>query len=94
MSNTLLANEGRLEFDGDSNNQFGLALLRYRFPIGSNTNFYLAATGNGLVELDASARLNPYSEYSLLYCAITLLQCPQVRRKHPFYLESPLGARC
>jgi len=59
-SGQLLTNEGRVEFDGDSENQFGLGLLRYRFPIGSRTNFYLAATGNGFVDLDASAQLNPY----------------------------------
>jgi len=59
-SGQLLTNEGRVEFDGDSNNQFGLGLLRYRFPISSRTNFYLAATGNGFVDLDASAQLNPY----------------------------------
>ncbi len=59
-SGPTLTNEGRLEFDGDSNNQFGLGLLRYRFPLGDKTNFYLAATGNGFVDLDASAQLNPY----------------------------------
>lgn len=59
-SGPLLTNEGRVEFDGDSGNQFGLGLLRYRFPLGDRTNFYLAATGNGFVDLDASAQLNPY----------------------------------
>lgn len=59
-SGPLLTNEGRVEFDGDSENEFGLGLLRYRFPIGSRTNFYLAATGNGFVDIDASAQLNPY----------------------------------
>lgn len=53
-------NEGRLEFDGDSRSQVSLSLLRYRFPIGSSTNIYLAGTGNGFVDLDASSQLNPY----------------------------------
>jgi hypothetical protein len=56
----LLTNEGRLEFDGDSGGQVGIGLLRYRFPIGPRTNVYLAATGNGFVDLDASQQLNPY----------------------------------
>jgi hypothetical protein len=59
-SGPLLTNEGRLEYDGDSGNDVGLALLRYRFPLGPRTNFYLAGTGNGFVDLDASAQLNPY----------------------------------
>jgi hypothetical protein len=53
-------NMGRLEFDGDSGGQVSLALLRYRFPLGSNTDVYLAGTGNGFVDLDASSQLNPY----------------------------------
>lgn len=53
-------NQGRVEFDGDSGGTVGLALLRYRFPIGSNTDGYLAGTGNGFVDLDASSQLNPY----------------------------------
>jgi Carbohydrate-selective porin, OprB family len=53
-------NMGRVEFDGDSRNEVSLSLLRYRFLIGANTNVYLAATGNGFVDLDASAQLNPY----------------------------------
>lgn len=59
-SGVLGTNEGRVEFDGDSNNQFRLSLLRYRFPIGENTSVYLAAIGNGFVDLDASAQLTPY----------------------------------
>ncbi|NJP09060.1 MAG: iron uptake porin, partial [Leptolyngbyaceae cyanobacterium RU_5_1] len=55
-----LTNEGRIEFDGDSGSALGIGLLRYRFPIGSRTNVYLAAAGNGFVDLDASAQLNPY----------------------------------
>lgn len=53
-------NEGRLEFDGDSGSAFSISLLRYRFPLGPRTNFYLAGTGNGFVDLDASSQLNPY----------------------------------
>jgi hypothetical protein len=56
----LVISHSQLEFDGDSENQVGLALLRYRFPLGPNTNFYLAGTGNGFVDLDASSQLNPY----------------------------------
>lgn len=53
-------NEGRIEFDGDSRNSVSLSLLRYRFPIGSRTNVYIAGTGNGFVDVDASQQLNPY----------------------------------
>jgi Carbohydrate-selective porin, OprB family/S-layer homology domain len=53
-------NMGRLEFDGDSGNTASLALLRYRFPLGNSTDVYLAGTGNGFVDLDASSSLNPY----------------------------------
>lgn len=60
----LLTNEGRLEFDGDSGNQFGLGLLRYRFPLGERTNVYIAGAGNGFVDLDASAQLTPYFDGS------------------------------
>jgi hypothetical protein len=60
----LATNEGRLEFDGDSGNRFGLGLLRYRFPIGDRTNIYLAGAGNGFVDLDASAQLTPYFDGS------------------------------
>jgi hypothetical protein len=59
-SGPLLTNEGRVEFDGTSNNSFLLGLLRYRFPVGAKTNIYLAGTGNGFVDLDASSQLNPY----------------------------------
>ncbi|MUL38033.1 iron uptake porin [Gloeocapsopsis dulcis] len=59
-SGPTLTNEGRVEFDGDSGNDLGLALLRYRFPITSRTNVYLAGVGNGFVDLDASSQLNPY----------------------------------
>ncbi|NJO49267.1 MAG: iron uptake porin [Leptolyngbyaceae cyanobacterium RM2_2_4] len=60
----LQTNEGRVEFDGDSDDQFQLGLLRYRFPVGDRTNIYLAATGNGFVDLDASAQLTPYLDGS------------------------------
>ncbi len=63
-SGPTLTNEGRVEFDGDSGNDLGLGLLRYRFPLSSRTNFYLAATGNGFVDLDASYQLNPYFDGS------------------------------
>jgi hypothetical protein len=56
----LATNEGRVEFDGDSGGDIGLALLRYRFPLGPRTNIYIAAAGNGFVDLDASQQLNPY----------------------------------
>ncbi|WP_242059883.1 iron uptake porin [Oscillatoria sp. FACHB-1407] len=59
-SGVLGTNEGRIEFDGDSNNEVSLALLRYRFPISDRTNVYIAATGNGFVDLDASSQLTPY----------------------------------
>lgn len=56
----LRTNEGRVEFDGNSGNDVGLALLRYRFPLGPRTNVYIAGAGNGFVDLDASQQLNPY----------------------------------
>lgn len=59
-SGVLGTNEGRIEFDGDSENEVDLALLRYVFPIGDRTNIYLAGTGNGFVDLDASSQLTPY----------------------------------
>lgn len=59
-SGILGTNEGRVEFDGDSNNEVLLSLLRYRFPVSSSTSVYIAATGNGFVDLDASAQLTPY----------------------------------
>lgn len=56
----LLTNEGRLEFDGDTNGLNFIGLLRYRFPVGPRTNIYIAGAGNGFVDLDASQQLNPY----------------------------------
>jgi Carbohydrate-selective porin, OprB family len=61
---SLATNEGRLEFDGDNGNRFGLGLLRYRFPLDDRTNIYLAGAGNGFVDLDASAQLTPYFDGS------------------------------
>ncbi|HEY9602301.1 MAG TPA: iron uptake porin [Allocoleopsis sp.] len=55
-----LTNEGRLEFDGDTGNSVGIGLLQYRFPISARTYVYLAAAGNGFVDLDASAQLTPH----------------------------------
>jgi len=60
----LLTNEGRIEFDGDSQNRVGIGLLRYRFPLGDRTNVYIAAAGNGFVDLDASSQLTPYFDGS------------------------------
>lgn len=64
LGSVLETNEGRIEYDGDSENGVDLALLRYMFPIGERTNVYLAATGNGFVDLDASAQLTPYLDGS------------------------------
>jgi predicted PhzF superfamily epimerase YddE/YHI9 len=60
LSGLLGTNEGRVEYDGDSNSEVQLGLLRYRFPISARTNIYLAGTGNGFVDLDASSQLTPY----------------------------------
>lgn len=60
----LLTNEGRIEFDGDSQNRVGIGLLRYRFPLGDRTNVYIAGAGNGFVDLDASSQLTPYFDGS------------------------------
>lgn len=59
-SGVLLTNEGRIEYDGNSEGDLSLALLRYVFPIGSDTEVYIAGTGNGFVDLGASTQLNPY----------------------------------
>jgi hypothetical protein len=64
LGSVLGTNEGRIEYDGDSENEVDLALLRYIFPIGERTNVYLAATGNGFVDLDASSQLTPYLDGS------------------------------
>ncbi|WP_088894053.1 iron uptake porin [Leptolyngbya ohadii] len=60
LSEILGTNEGRLEFDGSTDNELILALLRYAFPIGDDTTVYIAGTGNGFVDLDASTQLTPY----------------------------------
>jgi len=59
-SGETLTNEGRIEFDGDTGGQVQIGLLRYRFPVGDRTNIYLAAAGNGFVDLDASYQLTPF----------------------------------
>ncbi len=64
LGSVLGTNEGRIEYDGDSENEVDLALLRYVFPVGERTNVYLAATGNGFVDLDASSQLTPYLDGS------------------------------
>ncbi|MBE9179162.1 carbohydrate porin [Oculatella sp. LEGE 06141] len=64
LSEVTGTNEGRLEYDGDSNDVVSLGLLRYRFPLGPNTNVYLAGRGNGFVDLDASQQLTPYYDGS------------------------------
>jgi hypothetical protein len=63
-SGVLLTNEGRIEYDGDSEGDISLALLRYVFPVGSDTEVYIAGTGNGFVDLGASTQLNPYFDGS------------------------------
>lgn len=60
LSEILETNEGRLEFDGSTENDAVLSLLRYAFPIGDDTTVYIAGTGNGFVDLDASTQLTPY----------------------------------
>lgn len=64
LGSVLGTNEGRIEYDGDSENEVDLALLRYVFLVGERTNVYLAATGNGFVDLDASSQLTPYLDGS------------------------------
>ncbi|MBD2304528.1 carbohydrate porin [Chroococcidiopsis sp. FACHB-1243] len=59
-SGETLTNEGRIEFDGDTGGQAQIGLLRYRFPVGDRTNIYLAAAGNGFVDVDASYQLTPF----------------------------------
>jgi hypothetical protein len=63
-SGELGTNMGRVEYDGTSNNLARISLLRYRIPAGEDTTFYIAATGNGFVDLDASAQLTPYTDGS------------------------------
>ncbi|MCU0552714.1 MAG: iron uptake porin [Leptolyngbya sp. Prado105] len=57
---SLGTNMGRIEFEGNSESRVRVSLLRYRFPLGNNTDIFLAGTGNGFVDLDASAQLNPF----------------------------------
>jgi hypothetical protein len=57
---TLLTNEGRIEFDGDSGSRVGLGLLQYKRPLGPRTALFVAAAGNGFVDIEASQQLNPF----------------------------------
>ncbi|NJL22414.1 MAG: hypothetical protein HC895_18945 [Leptolyngbyaceae cyanobacterium SM1_3_5] len=45
-------------------NNVRLSLLRYRLPLGEDSTLYIAAQGNGFVDLDASAQLTPYTDGS------------------------------
>ncbi|NEQ24477.1 MAG: iron uptake porin [Microcoleus sp. SIO2G3] len=63
-SGELGTNMGRIEFDGTSDNVARISLLRYRVPLGEDSTLYIAAQGNGFVDLDASAQLTPYTDGS------------------------------
>jgi hypothetical protein len=41
-----LTNEGRLGFDGDTENQLGLSRISYEFPIGDRINVFIAPVGD------------------------------------------------
>lgn len=62
LSAVLLTNEGRLNYDGDTNNNAVLQLFQYRFPLSSQTTGYLGIVGNGFVDFDFTSQLNPYFE--------------------------------
>lgn len=55
-----MTNEGRIEFDGDSGSRVGLGLLQYKRPLGPRTALFVAAAGNGFVDIEASQQLNPF----------------------------------
>lgn len=62
LSEVLLTNEGRINYDGNTNNNAVLQLFQYRFPLGSQTTGYVAVANNGFVDLDFTGQLNPYFE--------------------------------
>lgn len=58
LNRVLQTFEGRVNFDGNSENQAIVSLLQYRFPLSSQTTAYIAATGNGFVDLDFTGQLS------------------------------------
>lgn len=62
LSAVLLTNEGRLNYDGNTNNNAVLQFLQYRLPLGEQTSGYVGLVGNGFVDFDFTGQLNPYFE--------------------------------
>lgn len=54
--------QGRLNYDGNSNNSVRASLIQYRFPIASQTTAYIGVVGNGFVDFDFTGPLNPFFE--------------------------------
>lgn len=59
LNQVLKTFEGRVNFDGSSNNDVLLSLLTYRFPLSSKTTAYVGTTGGGPVDYDFATPLNP-----------------------------------
>ncbi|WP_168130378.1 iron uptake porin [Synechococcus sp. PCC 7502] len=63
-SGATLTNEGRLVFDGSSNNQFELDTLRYRFPLGDSTTIYAYTDAEGFFGINFTSQFNPFLDSS------------------------------
>ncbi len=62
LSTATLTNEGRLAYDGQSD--FEIDVMRYRFPLSSNTNAYIFTETNGFKGIDFTTYLNPWLDSS------------------------------
>jgi hypothetical protein len=81
----------RLAFDGNSNNQFRLDDLHYRFPIGQKTHMWLIASGQGtdgiadplnsFLRSDSSGSLSRFGRFSSIYRSV---RGPGVAIEHDF----------
>lgn len=62
LSQILQTSEGRVNYDGNNNNDITLPLLTYRFPLSPKTTAYISTTGGGPVDFDFATQLNPLFE--------------------------------
>ncbi len=58
LNRVLQTFEGRVNFDGSSDNDAIVSLLQYRFPLSSQTTAYIGTTGNGFVDFDFTGQLS------------------------------------
>ncbi|HEY9636012.1 MAG TPA: iron uptake porin [Coleofasciculaceae cyanobacterium] len=58
LNRVLQTFEGRVNFDGNSENNAIVSLLQYRFPLSSQTTAYIGTTGNGFVDFDFTGQLS------------------------------------